>query len=136
MWGYCAMGFFSGRFPGKDAVQKLCHSWKVQAQFHFHASGWIIFRFQNEHDQDQVVFPGQYTMFGCQMHIRMIPPYFNFDVAEMTIVPVWVTFPNLPLEYWSAKPLSRIASQVGTPITTDQLTKEKLCCSCSSSSSH
>lgn len=68
-------------------------------------------------------------MFGSQLHIRMIPQFFNFGIAEMSMVPIWVTFPNLPLEYWSAKPLSRIASQVGVPITTDQLTKEKARCS-------
>lgn len=47
IWGYCAMGYFSGRFPGKEAVQKITQTWKVPSQFHFHASGWIIFRFEN-----------------------------------------------------------------------------------------
>lgn len=43
----------------------------------------------------------------------------------MCIIPVYVKFPNLPLEYWSKIPLSRIAGRVGVPITADQLTKEK-----------
>lgn len=130
IWGFCAMGVFSGHFPGKDAVRKLSLMWKVPTTFHFHSSGWIIFNFANEHDRDQVVSPGHYNLFGCQMLIRKILPYFNFDVAEMCVVSVWITLPNLPLEYLSAKPLSRIASQVGTPITTDQLTRERARCSC------
>lgn len=130
IWGFCAMGDFSGHFQGKDAVRKLSLMWKVPTTFHFHSSGWIIFNFANEHDRDQVVSPGHYNLFGCQMLIRKILPYFNFDVAEKCVVSVWITLPNLPLEYWSAKPLSRIASQVGTPITTDQLTRERARCSC------
>lgn len=126
-WGYCAIGYFSGRFPGKDAVYKLCENWEVPATFHFHASGWIIFQFANEYDRDRVSHPGHYSIFGCQLHIRTIPQFFTFDVAEMCIVPIWVTF--LPLELWSEIPLSRIAGRVGVPITTDQLTREQKRCS-------
>lgn len=38
IWGYCAMGYFPGRFLGKEAVHKLTQTWKVPSQFHFHAS--------------------------------------------------------------------------------------------------
>lgn len=86
IWGYCEMVYFSGRFPGRESVQKLTFSWKVPSQFHFHASGWIIFRFANEQGHDQVVFQGHYTMFGSQLRIHMIPRYFNFYIEEMSVV--------------------------------------------------
>lgn len=76
-----------------------------------------------------MVLPSHYNIAGSQLHVRTIPRFFNFDIAQMSIIPIWVTCPNLPLDYWSARPLSWIASQVGVPITTDQLTKEKACCS-------
>jgi len=51
-----------------------------------------------------------------------MPEYFNFSYEEMTRVLVWVKFPNLPLKYWSTKCLSKIASVIGKPIQSDQLT--------------
>lgn len=76
-----------------------------------------------------MVLPSHYNIAGSQLHVRTIPRFFNFDIAHMSIIPIWVTCPNLPFNYWSARPLSWIASQVGVPINTDQLTKEKACCS-------
>lgn len=73
MWGFCALGLFSCRFLGKDAVLKLSRCWKVSYTFHFHASEWINIWFASEHDRDQVVFPGHYSIFGCQLHIQTVP---------------------------------------------------------------
>ncbi|KAJ6973816.1 hypothetical protein NC653_033978 [Populus alba x Populus x berolinensis] len=51
-----------------------------------------------------------------------MPEYFNFGRDEMSCVPVWVKFPNLPLKCWSPRCLAKIASKLGTPIQSDQLT--------------
>ncbi|KAJ6947099.1 hypothetical protein NC651_001710 [Populus alba x Populus x berolinensis] len=40
----------------------------------------------------------------------------------MSCVLVWVKFPNLPLKCWSPRCLAKIASKLGTPIQSDQLT--------------
>ncbi|KAJ6912006.1 hypothetical protein NC652_022324 [Populus alba x Populus x berolinensis] len=40
----------------------------------------------------------------------------------MHTVPVWVKFPNLPLQSWSLKCLSKIASVLGKPVQSDMLT--------------
>lgn len=29
IWGHCAMGYFSGQYPGKEAIRKLIVMWKV-----------------------------------------------------------------------------------------------------------
>ncbi|KAJ6917772.1 hypothetical protein NC652_019947 [Populus alba x Populus x berolinensis] len=51
-----------------------------------------------------------------------MPEYFSFGKDEMACVPVWVKFPNLPLKCWSPRCLAKIASKLGTPIQSDQLT--------------
>ncbi|KAJ6865060.1 hypothetical protein NC651_035579 [Populus alba x Populus x berolinensis] len=38
------------------------------------------------------------------------------------MIPVWVKFPNLPLQCWSLKCLSKIASVLGKPVQSDILT--------------
>lgn len=57
-WGFCLVGYFAGRFPGKAALLRLCDSWKVDYQFFVHASGWLIFRFENEASRASVLHGG------------------------------------------------------------------------------
>ncbi|KAJ6898030.1 hypothetical protein NC652_024759 [Populus alba x Populus x berolinensis] len=51
-----------------------------------------------------------------------MPAFFDFSSSYMHTVPVWVKFPNLPLQCWSLKCLSKIASVLGKPVQSDMLT--------------
>lgn len=53
MWGFCLLGFFGGRFPGKEATGKAIAKWPRFAQVAFHPKGWMIFRFTTEDDLKQ-----------------------------------------------------------------------------------
>ncbi|XP_060202242.1 uncharacterized protein LOC132630698 [Lycium barbarum] len=46
----------------------------------------------------------------------------SFQMGKESIrqIPLWVTFPNLPVKYWSTENLSRIASFIGNPVCTDR----------------
>ena len=54
--------------------------------------------------------------------LKSVPEYFDFAPDEMTRVPIWIKFPNLPLKYWSLKCLSKIVSVLGKPLQCDKLT--------------
>ncbi|CAH9104627.1 unnamed protein product [Cuscuta europaea] len=54
----------------------------------------------------------------------MLSEDFTFDDEAFLKVPIWVKFPNLPLNLWNEEALSMIASKVGVPITTDKVTQE------------
>jgi len=54
-----------------------------------------------------------------------MPRYFRFGGEEFATVPVWVQLPDLPLECWNARALSKIASRIGKPISTDKMTLSK-----------
>jgi hypothetical protein len=41
--------------------------------------------------------------------------FFNFKATDMTHMPTWVRFPNLPLKCWTSICLSKIASMIGKP---------------------
>ncbi|KAH0685695.1 hypothetical protein KY290_017216 [Solanum tuberosum] len=47
---------------------------------------------------------------------------FELDKEELSIVPLWVKFPGLPVSYWSVEALSKVVSAVGRPIHTDMFT--------------
>lgn len=125
VWGYCLIGYIAARFPGKSALLKLCESWKVKFQFHIHTSGWLVFHFENQQDRDLVLNGGPYFVFGCPLLLKVMPQCFEFDDEDISILPVWINLPSLPLELWNAKALSKIVSKVGRPISTDRLTQTK-----------
>ena len=44
---------------------------------------------------------------------------------QLTSIPIWVTFHNIPLEYWKSTSLGHIASVVGNPLYLDSLTENQ-----------
>lgn len=124
-WGFCLVGYVAGRFPGKEALLKLCTSWNVAYKFFTHQSGWLVFKFKTEEDRFKVLQGGPYFVFGRPLILKNMPSYFEFDNMELKQVPVWVKLPGLPLECWNPKALGKITSKVGIPVSTDGMTATK-----------
>ncbi|KAL0325450.1 UNVERIFIED_CONTAM: hypothetical protein Sradi_5114300 [Sesamum radiatum] len=51
-----------------------------------------------------------------------MPDCFEFNEDGISLTPVWVTLPSLPLECWHPNTLGKIGSRLGTPIAMDSLT--------------
>ncbi|XP_019262280.1 PREDICTED: uncharacterized protein LOC109240111 [Nicotiana attenuata] len=49
---------------------------------------------------------------------------FKFDPGSVSVIPLWITFPGLPLGFWSTEALSKLASVVGKPLYTDKIAAE------------
>ena len=124
-WGYCLVGQFAGKFPGMAAVRSLREGWKVKCTHWFHRSGWIVFKFLSEEDRMSVLNGGPYFAYGRNLMLKPMPKCFRFGGEDFANVPVWVKLPDLPLECWNERALSKIVSRVGKPITTDKLTRTK-----------
>ncbi|KAL2481952.1 Uncharacterized protein Adt_21375 [Abeliophyllum distichum] len=122
VWGYCLVGYFAGRFPGKKALLKLCDSWNVKYEYHTHASGWLVFKFEDDTSRQKVLNGGPYFVFGRPLLLKVMPDCFEFDDEEICKMPVWVMLPGLPLNYWNPKALGMIASKIGKPLSMDNLT--------------
>ena len=124
-WGCCLVGQFAGRFPGMAAVRTIQEGWKVKCQHWTHRSGWIVFKFESNEDRMCVLNGGPYFIYGRNLMLKSMPKCFRFEAEDLAYVPVWVQLPALPLDCWNARALSKIASRVGKPITTDKLTHSK-----------
>jgi hypothetical protein len=123
VWQLCIVGYVAGKSPGFKALENIISSsWKCEASLTIHESGWLVYRFNNVDDKLVVLANGPYLIYGRPLIIKAMPEYFDFGTDEMSCVPVWVKFPNLPLKCWSPRCLSKIASKLGTPIQSDQLT--------------
>ena len=87
-----------------------------------HESGWLIFKFATDADKLRILVGGPYLVYGRPLILRPMPAFFDFSSSNLHTVPVWVKFPNLPLQCWSLKCLSKIASVLGKPVQSDMLT--------------
>jgi hypothetical protein len=123
VWQLCIVGYVAGKSPGFKALSNIISSfWKCEASLTIHESGWLVYRFTNIDDKLAVLANGPYLIYGWPLIIKAMPEYFDFGTDEMSCVPVWVKFPYLQLKCWSPRCLSKIASKLGTPIQSDQLT--------------
>lgn len=60
-------------------------------------------------------------MFGRPLILKSMPEFFDFATTDMSMLPVWIRFPNLPLQCWSLTCLPKIASVLEKLIQCDLL---------------
>lgn len=121
-WGYCLLGFMAGKFPGRDAIERLILSWAWPARVAFHPNGWMVFRFETEADMEAARLEGNLSIFGISLMLCSMPEDFNFEEAPEFKFKVWASLPGLQLELWQPSTLAKIANMVGTPIEVDHRT--------------
>lgn len=68
---------------------------------------------------------GPYLVFGRPLLLKNMPSCFEFDDENYSTMPVWIKLPSLPLDCWNPRALTKIASKIGNPISTDKLTSRK-----------
>ena len=123
VWKFCVVGYVSGKRPGYGALNSIISTvWKCEASLSIHDSGWLVYQFKTEEAKNSVLSGGPYLIYGRPLILRPMMKFFDFSSEEMSRVPVWVKFPNLPLCCWSPICLPKIASVLGKPIQCDQPT--------------
>ncbi|XP_070013346.1 uncharacterized protein LOC142176171 [Nicotiana tabacum] len=86
-----------------------------------HDDGYFIFKFESIEDKMQIMAKGPYTFNNRPMVLKNWELDFEFDKEPKRVMPLWVTFPGLPIQCWAEENLGRIASCLGKPICTDRL---------------
>ena len=125
-WKCCLIGYLAGKYLGFSALKSvITNTWKRDATLTVHESGWLVYEFKNEEDKLEVLNGGPYLIYGRPLILKPMPEFFDFSKKDMSSVPVWVKFPNLPLKCWSIRGLSKISSLIGKPIQCDRLTATK-----------
>lgn len=121
-WELCLIGCFGGSFPGLGPLKLVTKKWKGKFKMQMHDSGWIVFQFEVVEDILKVLSEGPYFVNGRPLMLKRMPKFFSFGHEEMHMVPIWIRLVNLPLILWKDCFLSKIASYLGNPISTDQVT--------------
>lgn len=85
-----------------------------------------MIQLSNIEERDSVLYSGPHLFYGKPMIVKQWTSNFDFHQEILKVVPVWVKFPNLPLNCWSDNSLSRIGSVLGVPIYADECTIKML----------
>ena len=86
-------------------------------------NGLYIFRFKDLDARDWVLENGPWYFAGRPNILRFWKPGMEMLNVQITSLPIWVKFFNIPLEYWTVTSLGYIASAVGIPLHLDTLTE-------------
>ncbi|XP_019246513.1 PREDICTED: uncharacterized protein LOC109226173 [Nicotiana attenuata] len=124
-WKSALIGYVIGGNPTfKEMLKYVYGVWNfvVTPQVFLHNDGYFIFRFMSDNDKETLLQNGPFTFNNRPMVLKHWEPDFQMSKEPLQVIPIWVTFPNLPVEYWAPRSLGRIASCLGKPICTDKLT--------------
>ncbi|KAG6484327.1 hypothetical protein ZIOFF_061132 [Zingiber officinale] len=122
--GYCLVGCFMGRHPGRNGVHAIASRWRVPYKFYMHKSGWVVYRFDTPEDRDKVLRGGPYFAFGIPLFLKYMPRCFLFE-EDGRYIPAWIQIHKLPPDCWTSKVLGLIGSEIGKPLYTDKLTQTR-----------
>ncbi|GFZ20851.1 hypothetical protein Acr_29g0000130 [Actinidia rufa] len=125
LWERCLIGYFGGRFPGRQALRKITNSWKVQVTVKHHGSGWLVFQFSSEDDKANVLGNGPYIIYGRPLLLKAMPRLFKFGNEAISTFPIWVQLRYIPLDIWCPRVFGIICSKIGKPIHMDKMTTQK-----------
>ncbi|KAL0286498.1 UNVERIFIED_CONTAM: hypothetical protein Sangu_2730000 [Sesamum angustifolium] len=114
--GFCIVDYITGKFPALQAIHALSKSWG--ASFQQHDSGWLVFRFARDDDQQRILAGGPYFIYGRPLILKAMSDCFEFRMFDSS----WAILPSLPLECWHPNALGKIDFRLGTPIAMDSLT--------------
>lgn len=96
---------------------------------YYHNDGYFLVRFANVDDRNEVLYSGPYLMNNRTIIVKIWSPEFDFNKEVLQTVPIWVKYPNLPLNCWSMDSSSWISSGLGIPLYADECTTKVDCIS-------
>lgn len=111
------IGKFTGLWPSPKAVvawMKECWNPLMQGKVELCAvgRGFFVFSFARKDDRDLVFRSGPYFMGSRGLLLAPWTLDFNPE-AEITVAPVWVRLPHLPLHIWGKSSLEDIGNKLG-----------------------
>lgn len=126
-WHNTLVGFFLDRkLPYSLVVPAASKFWGNAGLVDTLASdqGTFFFKFDTQVSLDAVLEGGPWHFAGRPIILRKWEPHLSIEKDNISKIPIWVHFFNIPLEYWTPEGLSYIASMIGKPLRVDKTTAE------------
>nr|XP_016441125.1 PREDICTED: uncharacterized protein LOC107766790 [Nicotiana tabacum] len=126
-WATALIGYVLGDTPYEKSMEAYIASvWDFvpKPQILYHSDGYYVFIFSTIEDRDLVMQAGPYSYHNKPFILQNWEREFHFDPKCITTIPLWLHFPSLPVGYWTADALSKVASAIGTPMYTGRYTAD------------
>ena len=125
IWKNAVVLQFVGRFPNFGVFQKMINTlWGEDGEVDIRPAGHNLFILQlpNSATRDRVLEAGPWHIQNKPLIVRKWEPGMKSLEFNMTRLPIWVHLSNVPLELFSQKGISYIASALGNPLYMDRFT--------------
>ncbi|XP_074299345.1 uncharacterized protein LOC141630421 [Silene latifolia] len=126
-WKYTLFGTILGKTTSVVELDTLVgKNWNhiTTLQILYFAKGWYYFRFLCEEDMNKIKHDS-WNLNGFPLVFKDWSPTIVEELTQVSVVPIWVLFPNLAPCFWSMSGLSNVASLVGKHVCADEVTTEK-----------
>ena len=128
MWKSCLVGQFLDKclpFPVVRSLVNRLWGRREMPDISTTGNGLFFFRFKDPEARDWVMNAGPWHLAGRPFILRAWKPGMDMLNIQLSFIPIWVRFYNIPLEYWTSTCLGHTASTVGIPLHLDPLTENQ-----------
>lgn len=116
-----------GGSPTIGAMERYIASmWNFVAKprVYFYNDRYFLVKFNSIEDRDEVLYSGPHMINNKSIIVKVWSAEFDLNKEVLQTIPMWVKYPNLPLNCWGNKSLSRISSGLGVPLYADACTTQ------------
>ncbi|KAI0522535.1 hypothetical protein KFK09_004915 [Dendrobium nobile] len=112
--------------PNLDSIRMFFTNLKLLGFFSIGLldSRHVAIQLSNDLDYSRVFARRSYFIFNCQMRVLKWTQFFDIK-EESPIVPIWISFPNLRLHFFTQLVLHALGSIFRRPLQTDQATASR-----------
>lgn len=128
LWQFAAVFYIVGARPSKESLHTfILLTWSSigRPQIFFHREGYFVVKFRTQDEYNEVMNTRALVMGKRPVLIRQWVENFDFHQEILRVIPIWLRFPNLPLNCWSADSLIQMGSVIGTPLYVDECTTKQ-----------
>lgn len=129
IWANVVVVYVVGQTPIIGTIIRfITLEWNTVAKpkVFLHEYGYFLVKFESLRNRNEILYSGPFTLNNRPMIVKAWTPSFNFHDEIMRVIPLWVRFPNLPLNCWGPETLSRIGNMVGLPLFADECTTRQM----------
>ncbi|GAV62768.1 DUF4283 domain-containing protein [Cephalotus follicularis] len=127
-WEHALVGYFVGKkilFWSLQSVLNKNWSAAGKSSIHTAENGIFVFKCESIEVRNWILGNGPWDVWRVHLALRLwerdMPPI----CSAFTKIPVWVKLLNIPMECWTPRGLSHLASVLGTPLHMDLVTEAK-----------
>lgn len=125
-WKNCMVGYFLDKKLSFLSVQSIAFNvWgkKGLVEVLSNDNGFFFFQFNSREDYLSIIDQGPWHFGGKLLMLKPWEVGMSFEKEQLSKIPIWVQFYNIPLEYWTAGGFSFVASAIGRPLYADSFTE-------------